>query len=431
MTARQDRLRDKATRAAQPWATDARAGRITFMWARGRRGLWSMHTPWLTLTGKAEGRSFFHLYAWYESYLHSLETDSESVYFFLALRDRAPVAIIPLRHTTRTRHGVSWSLWESIVRPHVPFGDVVFARDAEAEGVMDALVTFLRRMAPPWDVIVFRRTPEHADLPRLLFSAAAPWISRPGRPVHVLDLKATYEELYAGFRGNFRKNLRKARKKLEHAGVVEIEQVNETEALQDAFTRFMRVEAAGWKGEAGTRTAIQCNPALVQFYRKLIAGFGAGGGCEVNLLKLNGEDVAAQFCLLIGRTYYILKIGYDERHARLAPGNMLLEALLQRLSGDMYVNRVDLISDARWHDDWNPASYRVTDYLVFNRSPRGRLLFLSLWLKQQLGPVGRRALDAGRGLGRKVRGAGRGLGRAYAACVDGGFRLRRTPRRRP
>ena len=146
----------------------------------------------------------------------------------------------------------------------------------------------------------------------------------------------------------------------------------------------------------------------------------------MNLLKLNGEDLAAQFCLVVDRTYHILKIGYDERHARLAPGNMLLEAVLQRLSGDARIGRVDLISDARWHDDWNPNSYYVADYLVFNRSLRGRLLFLSLWLKQQFGPFYRRALDGAR----RIRNAGSGWRRAYAACADGGYRLRRILCRR-
>lgn len=408
---------------------DTRAGRITFMWARGKRGLWSMRTPWLSLTAHAEGKAFFHLYPWYEAYLEGIESDPESVYFFLAMRDRVPIAIVPLRHASVTRFGFTLDYWESIVQPHLPFADAVLAAGADASGVLDGLVAFLRQMAPRWHLLLFRRAPLHGAFSSLLASAQSPWLVDATHPVHVLGLKRSYEEMQTGFRGNFRKNLRKARKKMERAGRIEVERVRERDAVQDAFTRFMRLEAAGWKGPSGTRTAIACDPALVRFYRSLIAGFGALGRCEVNLLKLNGEDVAAQLCLLVDRTYVILKIGYDERHARLAPGNMLLETVLQQQCEEGRFDTVDLVSDARWHDDWSPGEYRVADYFVFDPSWRGRVLY-GLWrAKNLVRPLYRDVLPRARV---RVASATSHLRtRVRAACAYAGLRSRRIRLRKP
>jgi CelD/BcsL family acetyltransferase involved in cellulose biosynthesis len=72
--------------------------------------------------------------------------------------------------------------------------------------------------------------------------------------------------------------------------------------------------------------------------------------------------MAGQFCLRLGSTLYVLKIGYLEEHAALAPGNMLLERVIQSATEEAApIRSFNLISGARWHDDWKPVSESVWD----------------------------------------------------------------------
>jgi CelD/BcsL family acetyltransferase involved in cellulose biosynthesis len=78
-----------------------------------------------------------------------------------------------------------------------------------------------------------------------------------------------------------------------------------------------------------------------------------------------------------------LKIGYDDSLGAMAPGNLLMEQLLDRLCKDS-VTEANLVSDASWHRSWNPHSYHTRTYFVGNRTARGLSLVLLLRLRNRI-----------------------------------------------
>jgi CelD/BcsL family acetyltransferase involved in cellulose biosynthesis len=94
--------------------------------------------------------------------------------------------------------------------------------------------------------------------------------------------------------------------------------------LDDGF----RVEASGWKGEAGT--AILSTPETELFYRRLAKAFDERGGLRFSRIVLDGETIAFDFCLLHRDRLYLQKTGYDERFRRLAPGLVLRLSVIER-----------------------------------------------------------------------------------------------------
>jgi CelD/BcsL family acetyltransferase involved in cellulose biosynthesis len=91
----------------------------------------------------------------------------------------------------------------------------------------------------------------------------------------------------------------------------------------------------------------------------------------------------------VGDTYNILKIGYDETHSAMAPGNVLLERLLQDISTRKTLTRVDLISDMAWHRNWKAAQEDVFTLYLFNRSPRGIGAWSVMQARNMMGGLGR------------------------------------------
>ena len=116
----------------------------------------------------------------------------------------------------------------------------------------------------------------------------------------------------------------------------------------------------------------------------VLRNFSQIGACEINLLRAEGKCIAGQFCLVTGDTSYILKIGYDEAYAQVAPGNMLLEQAIQRHLSEGAIKYVNLVTDTPWHSSWRPLSYAVSRIWVFNITAAGLTAYSLLRAKGPL-----------------------------------------------
>lgn len=355
---------------------------------RGAEGLAQAREDWEDLFARMAGRRrYFHCPAWYESYLEALEAHPDRLRFHVAYQEGRPVAVLPVRPAAGRVCGVPARLWEIPHHKHMSLCDPILAPEADRADLWPVLLDRMRTDSETgWDALL---------LPNLLASSCAlagqPERWRGGCVQRVKDRSdalqyTSHDEFLSRISKNFRANLRKARNKLGKEAQVEFRCCTQAAELESAFQWFVQVEASGWKGQSGTGTAIQSDPALMRFYRGLLKRFGARGACEVNLLLLRNECIAGQFCLHLDDTVYVLKIGYREDHAPLAPGNMLLEWLLQRATtATPPVRCLHLISGVKWHDDWKPVSETVSDVYLFNRTARGQALRRWVGLRLRLG----------------------------------------------
>jgi CelD/BcsL family acetyltransferase involved in cellulose biosynthesis len=184
--------------------------------------------------------------------------------------------------------------------------------------------------------------------------------------------------------GKLRRDLRRRGNKLRQLGPVEFEVSFRGPGVVQAYERFLAVEASGWKGAEGAGTAIALHPRYVDLYRGLLERFAPMGGVEISELRVGGRCVAAQLALIVDGVWYLLKTGYDESLAAMAPGNLLFEKTLERLSADARVSEMNLVSDATWHQTWSPQRQRVSTHFVANRTLRGLATVALLRLKERV-----------------------------------------------
>jgi CelD/BcsL family acetyltransferase involved in cellulose biosynthesis len=129
--------------------------------------------------------------------------------------------------------------------------------------------------------------------------------------------------------GSTRKKLRQDWNRLaalDDAAVVADER---PEAVREAFEIFLAMEAASWKGAAGT--ALLNAPAEAHFARRLIASYADQGAAFVALLTVAGKPIAAQVVLKSGARAYTWKIAYDEAYQKYSPGSLLVDRLSETL----------------------------------------------------------------------------------------------------
>ncbi|MBO0859595.1 MAG: GNAT family N-acetyltransferase [Chloracidobacterium sp.] len=339
----------------------------------------AIRDEWKQITQLLRAPRFFQCYEWYESYMDTLAEADALVYFVLARRQNSPVGIIPLAQATQKIAGIGVRSLELIQHPHLSLSDGVFARSDPEEDIIRGLIAYLRRQSEiRWDVVSLPNLLEDGCiLQALKASPVASVISDPHRRCNYVPC-ISFDEYSETLSRNFRKNLRRAQNKLIKLSDVEYVSARQQPQLNQAFDEFLEVEASGWKGTIGERSAIKLDPRLTNFYRTLCETFSRIDACEINLLRADGRCLAAQFCLVLGDTSYRLKIGYDESYGHIQPGNLLAEYCLRRYYREGVVKYINLVSNSQWHANWNPLSYTVSNAYVFNTTPMGLAAFALL-----------------------------------------------------
>jgi CelD/BcsL family acetyltransferase involved in cellulose biosynthesis len=91
--------------------------------------------------------------------------------------------------------------------------------------------------------------------------------------------------------------------------------------VPELLAEVFRVEAAGWKGSAGT--ALAADPLRRAFFEHYCDAEARAGRLRICLLRIAGRAAAAQIAIQTSTRFSLLRAGYDEEFARTSPGNLL------------------------------------------------------------------------------------------------------------
>ncbi len=344
---------------------------VRFRRVSGRSGLMSIERVWRRITAQREAVRHYQSYDWYNVYLDALEYHENDWHFFIVYQDYTPVGIVPLRHSQATVHGVRLQALELPDHPHVPFADLIVP-ELPTGHFTASFLNYLRHSGAAWDALILRRIAADSPTLRLFASNAA-----------LTCVAASHRRTLSSVQATEAKGDRQAHEQLAQLGHLEYAGYHHKAALYASFASFLRVEASGWQGHAGLRGAIRDHSRLVRYYRRLIDIFG-DGGCEIGLLKLNGQPIAAQFCLLSNGTRYVLKTAYDAPYAHLGATCVLLGASIRHSTSD----------DPGFHwvaaAPWNyPESESCATFDIhrFNTTRRGLSAYARMQIGQTLDPV--------------------------------------------
>jgi CelD/BcsL family acetyltransferase involved in cellulose biosynthesis len=237
------------------------------------------------------------------------------------------------------------------------------------------------RNAGGWDVLELETVPADSPLATKLPELAC----ADGCRVHLVEthrapwfeVEGIEERLHRRFRGDMRRLERQL-------GGVELERVSSFDrtALADLF----RLEAAAWKGDAGT--AIACDPKLVHYYTTLARVFARQGRLTLAFLRAKGKRIAGQLALEDGVTYYLIKVGYDPEFARFGPGQILV----RETAADAHrrgLRRYDMMGkDTPWKLKWTDTARTHARLTIYAPTALGRTRW---FVRRVLAPVLRRA----------------------------------------
>jgi CelD/BcsL family acetyltransferase involved in cellulose biosynthesis len=137
--------------------------------------------------------------------------------------------------------------------------------------------------------------------------------------------------LVASLSAKKRKELRRLHKRLSEEGALAFERREDSAALGQWIDEFLALEAAGWKGDAGS--ALANADGTRALFAAALTGAAREGKLERLALRLDGQPIAMLANFLCPPGAFSFKTAFDENYARFSPGMLLqLEnlALLER-----------------------------------------------------------------------------------------------------
>jgi CelD/BcsL family acetyltransferase involved in cellulose biosynthesis len=243
-----------------------------------------------------------------------------------------------------------------------------------------------RLLDEPWDVLRLPQLPVDGAAGRILGELAAAAGFAVGRWAGsrspYLPLGGGFERWAAGLSPKFRWRLRNVLRRAEGRGKVDFEIVDGGAGLEAALDEGFALEAAAWKGAAGS--AIRSDARVESFYRRLAARLAPRQGLELHFLRSGGRRIAFAYCLRSAGRLYCLKGGYDPAWADCSPCHLLLWFAL-RSAFARRLDEYDFLGDAEpWKREWT-RHVRAHEWLfVFRPALRARLLHL---LKFRVAPL--------------------------------------------
>jgi hypothetical protein len=159
-----------------------------------------------------------------------------------------------------------------------------------------------------------------------------------------------------------RKELKRLENRLAELGRLEYDVLSDSTQAPRWIEEFLRLEASGWKGRAGTAFVNQKRDK--SFFREMALGGAQRGQLSMLALRLNGHPLAMKLNLhssggAEAPGAFSYKIAFDEDYARFSPGVLLeLENIRQ----------MHIAPRAPWMD-----SCAIPDHFMINR----------LWLERR------------------------------------------------
>jgi CelD/BcsL family acetyltransferase involved in cellulose biosynthesis len=195
-------------------------------------------------------------------------------------------------------------------------------------------------------------------------------VTRPTEGSPYIDLDESWEDGLARFNSRRRSDFRRMKRRAEEDGEVTFQfhqpGPDEVEALLD---RAIAVEAASWKSR--TRTAIADNKVQLDFFRHYARLAAAEGIFQVAFMDIGSQTAAAQICAECDDSFWLFKIGYDERFARCSPGQLLMLESIERAARRGLRRYEFLGKAAEWTRFWTSTERPRMKLNYYPKNPVG------------------------------------------------------------
>ena len=195
------------------------------------------------------------------------------------------IAIAPLMLAQGWMDGFRLRRLQCIYNDHTPRCDFIIAR--RPQEVYRAIWTYLLEHRALWATIELRQLPAGSRTLEALSRLAVQdgflvglW---PSSDSPYLPVRGAWDGYLNSLSRKHRLNMRNRLRRIRQLGQAELEQICSSEQVESALEEGLRIEAAAWKGKAGS--AILSQSDLYPFYKRLAERTGERGWLRLQLSR--------------------------------------------------------------------------------------------------------------------------------------------------
>lgn len=257
-------------------------------------------------------------------------------------------------------------------------GDLLLSQSPHVDGyaALHALIDGLERLS--WPVCWWEGVRYEEPRWRLFLRAARDRglgaFVQPQWRNGMIDVDHDWSEYRARWSRNHRRAMRRASERAAESGNSELRVVSSASPaeVEASIRRGFAVEDKSWKGAAGT--SVLRSPGMLDYYCRQARLLAAWGELDLAFLEVGGQPIAFEYAPRGKGIYHAAKVGYDETHEQLSPGQLLRYKLFERMFVERTHAGVDFAgilveSTAKW----STRAVSVGRLILAQRSPAGRL----------------------------------------------------------
>lgn len=175
----------------------------------------------------------------------------------------------------------------------------------------------------------------------------------PRPSVGLVELTGNWDAYYGERSRSHRRHIARAINRVTNAEDLRLEVHDDIspESLDRRLLECFIVEDRSWKGAQGS--SILRSKGMWDVFCKQAEMLNRQGCLQLVFLKYEGVPIAFEFAHVSRDTYYAVKVGYDERFAKLAPGQVLRYFLYRELFQRRSPQKIDYVgplvdATAKW-----------------------------------------------------------------------------------
>lgn len=255
---------------------------------------------------------------------------------FVLEQDGAWVGALPLLRGRIARQ--PWNYWA--------WGAELMLDPGVAAGRLDRIARALRSV-PASAIRLDAVRAERDHWPELrqaiVASGAGCWVTPLYRIGEIALAPGGWDCYLAGRSRNFRRGVRRLRRRAAEAGGVtlRVERPREAGAAERHTRTAFACEQRSWKAEGGS--CVADDPRVLAYFLDQARLMAEHDMLEIVFLEHRGETIAFEYCWRAKGVYFTPKVSYDQRHAALAPGRLLMAANLEALFAEGRITRYDFL----------------------------------------------------------------------------------------
>jgi len=352
----------------EPWKFDP-PGKLRIIDARSPEVLAEHAEAWAALLLCSSYASPMVSYPQVSAFLETQVRDTQSWLCLFAYEDATLVGVLPLIAARSIEFPGFPVLLMKTPYDILHTSGVGCLTPAGREEILDVFVSYLNRMPGRWPAIRMRELLENDPTVHCLDRAGTRLrgvLTPGGRENHIV-VPENYESYHVGMSSNFKRQLKRGRRKLDELENISFRCRETTRAPAENMRRFEEVEDKGWKGAGNS--SIKANARNSKMYALAAERFHKEGWMEWNFIESGEATIAAHFGVRIHRTLFLLKICYDEEHAGCSPGNLLIENVVKQACETRDLDEINCVADCAWHKNWQMKERRIFDLVILPKIP--------------------------------------------------------------